>query len=123
MSWACPKPVRDMALIANVVLPGGATKPLKLGSIAAMFDAVPGPAAAPAAAFDPSCRLWTWLAISCVVNATVGLPSVSPMTRGYSPGPSPWLLVIVPTMFGSWKLVVPLPPYVVPIRANSGVNC
>ena len=52
------------------------------------------------------------------VSATVSTPPFSPKRWLLSPSPCPGCIGTLPRMSGSWKFVLPSPPYVVPNRAN-----
>src|SRR5919198_4869353 len=56
-------------------------------------------------------------------SETVSLPPVSPRSFSESPGPWPGCMGARPCRSGSAKLLLPLPPYVVPSRENSAVFC
>ena len=49
----------------------------------------------------------------------LGVPVATPSVWTGNPGPAPAPMVACPTRFGTPKLVVPLPPYVVPTRLNT----
>src|ERR687887_2628740 len=56
-------------------------------------------------------------------SETVSLPPVSPRSCSESPGPWPGCMGARPWRSGSAKLLLPLPPYVVPSRENNAVFC